>query len=150
MRISTNRRWPHFRSLLVLGVLCSLSAACPAGETTLKGLVANNCPPIAFVKRHHLRKPFGVGTIYCWDVYSPGGGIYTYNPAHPERGHTEIFRRDNGTIYDMSSSFDGTKLLFSWMAIKEDEAFKAAKANGEVEIGYPTDYGGLYTGFAGP
>ena len=32
-------------------------------------------------------------------------------------------------------SFDGKKLLFSWMAIEEDEAFKEAKANGEIEIG---------------
>ncbi|MEE8451166.1 MAG: hypothetical protein V3R99_04595 [Thermoguttaceae bacterium] len=136
MRMSTNRRWPRFYSVLVLGILLEFAAACPAGETALKGLVANDCPPIAFVKRHHLRKPFGVGTIYCWNVYSPGGGIYIYDPAHPEKGHKEIFRRDNGTIYDMSSSFDAKRVLFSWMAIKEDEAFKEAKANGEIEIGY--------------
>ncbi len=81
-------------------------------------------PPIAFVKRHHLRRPFGVGTIYCWNVYSPGGGIYVYDPARPDSPPREIFRRDYGVIYDVSVSYDAKKLLFAWMAIKPDPAFK--------------------------
>jgi len=81
-------------------------------------------PPIAFTKRHHLRKPFGMGTIYCWNVYSPGGGIYTYDPARPDTPPKEIFRRDYGVVYDMSPSFDAKKLLFSWMAIKPGPDFK--------------------------
>jgi len=81
-------------------------------------------PPIAFVKRHHLRRPFGVGTIYCWNVYSPGGGIYVVDPAKPDSPPKEIFRRDYGVIYDVNVSFDATKLLFSWMALKPDPAFK--------------------------
>ena len=88
-------------------------------------------PPMAFVKRHHLRRPFGMGTIYCWNVYSPGGGIYVYDPARPDSTPKEIFRRDYGTVYDMSPSFDAKKLLFSWMAIKPDPAFKPTG-----EVGY--------------
>ena len=80
-------------------------------------------PPIAFTKRHHLRKPFGMGTIYCWDVYSPGGGIYVYDPARPDAAPREIFRRDYGVVYDMSPSFDATKLLFSWMALRPGPGF---------------------------
>ena len=107
-----------------------------ADEASLRVGVAEDCPPIAFVKRHHLRKPFGVGTLYCWDVYSPGGGIYVHDPAHPEKGDKEIFRRDNGVIFDMSPSFDGKKLLFSWMAITRDENFQLANGEADGEIGY--------------
>ncbi len=30
------------------------------------------CGKFAFVKRHHFNRPFGVGTIYCWQIYRPG------------------------------------------------------------------------------
>ncbi|MHC4202861.1 MAG: hypothetical protein ACYSU0_22960 [Planctomycetota bacterium] len=36
------------------------------------GAAVKGLPQIAFTKRHHLRTPFGMGTIYCWNVYSPG------------------------------------------------------------------------------
>ena len=95
-------------------------------QAAVKGL-----PQIAFTKRHHLRKPFGMGTIYCWNVYSPGGGIYVYDPARAETPAREIFRRDYGTVYDMSPSFDAKKLLFSWMAIKPGPDFEPTG-----EVGY--------------
>ncbi|MDP6634019.1 MAG: hypothetical protein QGG42_03905 [Phycisphaerae bacterium] len=75
------------------------------------------CGKFAFVKRKHLGKPFGVGTLYCWRVYSPGCGIYVYDPANPQEGQKEIFRSDDGVIYDMNPSFDAKKLLFSWMRV---------------------------------
>jgi len=110
--------------LLSACVLAATAVTATADEAALRATLESDCPPFAFVKRHHLREPFGVGTIYCWDVYRPGGGIYVYDPADPERGHREIFRRDSGVIFDMSASFDGKKLLFSWMAIRADEHFK--------------------------
>jgi len=85
------------------------------------------CGPFAFVKRNHLAKPFGVGTIYCWRVYTPGCGIYLYDPANPDKGQKEIFRRDEGTIFDMSPSFDAKKLLFSWMRLNKTAEEKKAK-----------------------
>jgi len=73
-----------------------------------------DCPPIVFVKRPHFDRPFGIGTIIGWDIYKPGGGIYLYDPKHPERGAKEIWRQDEGVIFDMSLSFDAQKLLFAW------------------------------------
>ncbi|NQU26026.1 MAG: PD40 domain-containing protein [Candidatus Nealsonbacteria bacterium] len=96
-----------------------------ASPSALTEALGKECPPIAFVKRHHLQRPFGVGTIYCWNVYKPGGGIYVYDPAQPKEPPREIFRRDNGVVFDMSPSFDGKRLLFSWMAITPDEQFQA-------------------------
>ena len=95
------------------------------GATAVKSL-----PPIAFVKRHHLGKPFGVGTIYCWNVYKPGGGIYVYDPARPEKGEKELFRRDDGVIFDMSVSYDAKKLLFSWMRMAKTKEEKGRPAPG--------------------
>ena len=85
------------------------------------------CGKFAFVKRHHLGSPFGVGTIYCWRVYRAGGGIYTYDPANSDKGQKEIFRRDDGTIYDMSVSYDAKKLLFAWMRVTRTDEDKNRK-----------------------
>ena len=85
------------------------------------------CGPFAFVKRHHFGKPFGVGTIYCWRVYRAGGGIYTYDASSPDKGQKEIFRRDDGVVYDMSPSYDAKKLLFSWMRVNRTDADKGKK-----------------------
>lgn len=82
---------------------------------------ARSCPPFAYVKRRHFGKPFGVGTIYCWRIYSPGCGIYVHDPSDPTKKDVEIFRSDDGVIYDMSPSFDAKKLLFSFMNLKEGE-----------------------------
>jgi mono/diheme cytochrome c family protein len=78
------------------------------------GITAEDCPPIAFVKRQHFDKPFGIGTIIAWDIYKPGGGIYVCDPKKPQVGAREVFRRDDGVIFDMSASFDAKKLLFAW------------------------------------
>ncbi len=84
------------------------------GSATERKSVRDRCPPIVFVKRRHFRRPFGIGTIIGWDIYSPGCGIYTYDPKRPEEGAKEIFRRDDGTIYDMSASYDAKTLLFAF------------------------------------
>jgi len=77
------------------------------------------CPPVAFVKRHHFRSPGAGGVLLCWDVFTPGGGIYTCDPKHPEQGEREIYRSDQGVVFDMSASYDTDKLLFSWMDLSE-------------------------------
>jgi hypothetical protein len=69
---------------------------------------------MAFVKRQHFDKPFGIGTIIAWDIYKPGGGICVYDPKDPQAAAREVFRRDDGVIFDMSASFDAKKLLFAW------------------------------------
>jgi len=82
----------------------------------------DRCGPIAFVKRRHFRSPGAGGVLLCWDVFSPGGGIYTYDPQRPEAGAKEIFRRDQGVVFDMSVSYDAQTLLFSWMDLTEPES----------------------------
>ena len=101
---------PGFKRFVISVFVCSVSAAGALGG----GISAQACPPIAFVKRQHFDRPFGIGTIIGWDIYKPGGGIYIYDPNKPEAGAQEIFRRDDGVIFDMSLSFDAKNLLFSW------------------------------------
>ncbi len=85
------------------------------------GAYVKRCPPIAFVKRHHFRPPGAGGVLICSDVFTPGGGIYTCDPKHPDRGEREIFRSDGGVVFDMSISYDARKLLFSWMDLSDPD-----------------------------
>ena len=103
---------PGFKRFVISVLLCSALAVGALGDGG--GISTEGCPPIAFVKRQHFDRPFGIGTIIGWDIYKPGGGIYIYDPNKPEDGAREIFRRDDGVIFDMSASFDAEKLLFSW------------------------------------
>jgi len=88
------------------------------------------CPPFAFVKRNHFDRPFGIGSMIGWDIYIPNCGIYTYDPARPEQLPKEIFKRADGTIFDMSVSFDANKLLFAFRSCPE----KGAKFSAETAI----------------
>ena len=80
------------------------------------GVDVGDCPPIAFVKRAHFDRPFGIGSMIGWDVYKAGGGIFIYDPSRPGQ-EREIFRRDDGVVFDMSPSFDAKKLVFAWKKI---------------------------------
>ncbi len=76
-------------------------------------------PPIAFLTRHPFRRPFGIGTYIAWDIADkPGGGIYTLDPKAGPGSLREVFRRDDGVLFDMSPSFDARKLLFSWRSTR--------------------------------
>ncbi|MGB2820834.1 MAG: hypothetical protein WBF17_07630, partial [Phycisphaerae bacterium] len=78
----------------------------------------------AFVKRHHFGRPFGIGTMMCWDIVRDyGGGIYVYDPNQPGAGAREVFRRDDGVIFDMSLSYDARKLLFSWRSKDKKDSY---------------------------
>lgn len=99
---------------LVLGLIHNSLYAITQGQ-----IKSGDCPPIAFVKRQHFDRPFGIGSMIGWDIYKPGGGIYVYDPTHPRKEPREIFRRDDGVIFDMSASFDAKKLLFSWKKCKQ-------------------------------
>ncbi|MHC4504048.1 MAG: TolB family protein, partial [Planctomycetota bacterium] len=107
---------PHTIVLLTILLLSGLCAEGKQDESVPgQRSFRDRCPPIVFVKRRHFGKPFGIGTIIGWDIYSPGCGIYTYDPKRPEEGAKEIFRRDDGTIYDMSASYDAKTLLFAFL-----------------------------------
>jgi len=105
---------PSVASLMCFTLLLSALAKEPVAFAQDDLPSIEDCPPIVFVKRPHFDRPFGIGTIIGWDIYKPGGGIYLYDPKRPERGAQEIWRRDEGVIFDMSLSFDAQKLLFAW------------------------------------
>ena len=88
-----------------------------AAATVAAHAALADCPEIVFIKRQHIRRPFGIGTMYAWDCYLPGGGIYAFDPRHPERPHREIFRRDDGVVFNIELSYDARKILFSWMSL---------------------------------
>ncbi|MBN1125469.1 MAG: hypothetical protein JXA82_10710 [Sedimentisphaerales bacterium] len=105
-RIETQKQHYLLRIVPSLLLLCSV--------TLSASISVQDCPRIAFVKRPHFDRPFGIGSIISWDIYKPGGGIYIYDPATPKQPLSEIFRRDDGVIFDMSMSFDAKKILFAW------------------------------------
>ena len=103
---------PDFKTLVILVFSC---LALPTGALGDAGRISTeDCPPIAFVKRQHFDRPFGIGTIIAWDIYKPGGGIYIYDPKKPLDEPRQIFRRVDGVVFDFSLSYDAGKLLFSW------------------------------------
>ena len=95
-----------------------------AAAAALKAKLITAAPRLVFVKRHHFKRPFGVGSIIGWNIFTPGGGIYTCDltKTGPAR-ETELFRNDDGIIYDMSLSFDAKKILFAWRDCKKGEPF---------------------------
>ena len=113
---------PRHLVLFYLFLFCVLILSAPTRSAPIS---TDDCPPIAFVKRPHFAKPFGIGSMIGWNIFKPGGGIYIYDPAHPERGAREIFRRDDGVIFDMSLSFDAKKLLFAWRRCTTDKTKKS-------------------------
>ena len=101
--------------LVLFCLACGVGALGAYGGREISG---EDCPPIAFVKRRHFDRPFGIGSIIGWDIYKPGGGIYVYDPQRPQAGAREVFRRDDGVIFDMSASYDARRVLFSWRKCK--------------------------------
>jgi len=95
-----------------------------AAAAALKAKLITASPRLVFVKRHHFRRPFGIGSIIGWNIFIPGGGIYTCDLTKTGPGReTELFRNDDGIIYDMSLSFDAKKILFAWRDCKKGEPF---------------------------
>ncbi len=116
-------------ALCAIGLCVGIAAA--DSQTTSLSPDPQACPAIVFVKRQHFDRPFGIGTIIGWKIYKPGGGIYICDPQQPETDAKEIFRRDDGVIFDMSLSFDAKKLLFAWKQCAPDsrDAFHIFEIN---------------------
>ncbi|MDP6636015.1 MAG: DUF1080 domain-containing protein [Phycisphaerae bacterium] len=95
-----------------------------AAVAALKAKLIKAVPRLVFVKRHHFKRPFGIGSIIGWNIFIPGGGIYTRDLTKTgPSAETELFRNDDGIIYDMSLSFDAKKILFAWRDCKKGESF---------------------------
>jgi len=86
-------------------------------QDVMREIYARRCPPIVFVKRQaHARKGTNGTMLGQMNLgVEMGSEICMYDPAHPDRGVRTIFKDTDGFIFDMSLSYDATKLLFSFM-----------------------------------
>ncbi|MDP7286869.1 MAG: DUF1080 domain-containing protein [Phycisphaerae bacterium] len=95
-----------------------------ADQLALKARFIKAAPRLVYVKRNHFKRPFGIGSIIGWDIFIPGGGIYVRDLTKTgPAAETELFRKDDGIIYDMSLSFDAKKILFAWRDCKKGDPF---------------------------
>ncbi|MDP6635059.1 MAG: DUF1080 domain-containing protein [Phycisphaerae bacterium] len=78
--------------------------------------LTKDCPPIAFIKRQNYGMSGTNATMFARRT-GRGAAICTYDPARPDVAPKTVFETAEGFIFDMSPSFDGKKLLFSY---KED------------------------------
>ncbi len=71
------------------------------------------CPPILFIKRQAggLR---GTNATMLARRTGVGASICRFDPARPEQGTRPVFHDPEGFIFDMSLSYDGGKILFSY------------------------------------
>ncbi len=112
-----------FIAMLLVAQFC---ASEPAVEGTAPSSLEDyirQCPPVAFIKRAaHGRK--GTNATMLGQRTKAGSAICVYDPADPDSAHTTIFETRTGFVFDMSVSYDGKRLLFSFM----DEIEKNATA----------------------
>ena len=107
------------RGWLVCGVALASAAhgAPPSGEAQAaagrRHPYVGRCPPIAFIKRRaHGRR--GTNATMLARRTGVGSALCVYDPARPGEGARTIFDDPTGFIFDMSASYDATKLLFAY------------------------------------
>ncbi|MCF7957935.1 MAG: hypothetical protein K9M57_05735, partial [Phycisphaerae bacterium] len=71
------------------------------------------CPRLAFIRRANYGMR-GTNAVMFAQRTGKGSAICTYDPANPEAGAKTIFKTDEGFIFNMNSSYDGRKLVFSY------------------------------------
>ncbi|NQT53997.1 PD40 domain-containing protein, partial [bacterium] len=71
------------------------------------------CPPIAFLKRQAFGRHGTNGTMHA-RVHGVGSAICLLDPRKPDAGPKTIFDDPQGFIFDMSPSYDATRLVFAY------------------------------------
>ena len=86
-------------------------------------------PHLAFVRRrsHGLRGTNGTMFAHRTDR---GSALMVFDPAHPETPPQAIFETKDGFIWDLSPSWDGTKLLMSYKETN-DQPFHVWEINAD-------------------
>ncbi|MDR0328265.1 MAG: DUF1080 domain-containing protein [Planctomycetaceae bacterium] len=85
-------------------------------------LSTEHLPPILFLTRHPLSRPYSVGNdIWMAQPTAPGCAIKVMYPSEPERGIQTIISDPNGSIYDMNLSADAQTIYFSYR--RQDEQY---------------------------
>ena len=85
-------------------------------------LSVRRCPPVVFIKRQAGGRR-GTNATMLARMTGAGSAICVYDPARPQDGARTIVDDSHGFIFDMSPSFDATKLLFAYkknVAERED------------------------------
>lgn len=78
------------------------------------------CPPIAFIKRPAQGRKGTNGTMLGQRT-KIGSSICTHDPEDAAKGVKTVFDAPKGFIFDMSPSFDGRKLVFSFMDCRPEK-----------------------------
>jgi hypothetical protein len=79
------------------------------------------CPPIAFIRRADYGMN-GTNAVMFAQRTGKGAAICVYDPGRPATGASVIFKTDEGFIFNMNSSYDGQRLVFSYKE-KQDQPF---------------------------
>jgi len=87
-----------------------------------RSLFASRCPPVAFILRQaHTRH--GTNATMHARVRGRGSAIAVLDPARPDQPPKTIFDDREGYVFDMSPSYDGTKLVFAFKKSVRDDSF---------------------------
>jgi len=97
---------------------------CNGDEPTdrVRKLYVRRCPPVVFIKRAPGGRR-GTNATMLARMTGTGSAICIYDPARPEDGVRTIFDDPRGFIFDMTPSYDASKLLFAYkkkVAERED------------------------------
>ena len=77
-------------------------------------LATETLPPILFLTRYPLSRPYAVGNdVWMGQPTAPGCAIHILYPAEPDRDIETIFSDPNGSIYDMNLLADAQTIYFS-------------------------------------
>jgi hypothetical protein len=108
--------------IIIAFCLMVLGQRCFAGQLSARGQMAapdkaaamlKACPPLAFIRRANYGMR-GTSAVMFSCLTEKGSAICTYDPATPRIAAKTIFKTDEGFIFNMNSSYDGRKLVFSY------------------------------------
>ena len=78
-----------------------------------RGMYVRRCPPVAFILRQANGRHGTNATMHA-RVHGVGSAIAIVDPAKPDEKPKVIFDDPEGFIFDMSPSYDATKIVFAY------------------------------------
>ena len=119
------------RTVRVIGIMLIVGLSSHRGEAGVAAsAAASNCPPVAFILRQAggLR---GTNATMHSQGTTAGSAVCIYDPARPAGAAKTIFSSPGGFVFDMSPSYDATKLLFAFKreAAKREDSYHVYEIN---------------------
>lgn len=99
--------------LVAAGTGLSAGPAPAAKDEKPDALYVRRCPPVAFIKRSSYGMSGTNGTMHSRGT-GVGSAICAWDPTRPDVPPRTIFEDKQGFILDLSPSYDGKTLLFSY------------------------------------